>query len=284
MSRPRGFSDWRPQRRARELLDAVDVILDEYADHLPLTLRQVFYRLVATSVLDKSERDYRRLCETMNRARRARLVDFDVIRDDGVTVVGAGAFGDLDEIEEYLADLADRLPIDRQRGQERRVQVWCEASGMVPQVRRVAARYGVPVASSGGFDSVTVKHAAARELAAYPTSVLHVGDHDPSGVHVYQSLAEDVRAFVEAFGGAVEFCRLAVTPEQIEELRLPSAPPKATDRRAFEGRAVQAEAIDPATLASIVDEAIRSRLDQDAFRAALEYEQQCREAIRERFG
>src|SRR5262245_4214059 len=34
-------------------------------------------------------------------------------------------------------------------GQERRVAIWCEAQGMVPQLRRVADPYGVPVVSGG---------------------------------------------------------------------------------------------------------------------------------------
>jgi hypothetical protein len=45
MSRPRGFADWRPQRPTVERLAAIREILDEYQDYLPLTIRQVFYRL-----------------------------------------------------------------------------------------------------------------------------------------------------------------------------------------------------------------------------------------------
>ena len=47
--RPRGYAPWRPQAKTRLLLDQVAAILDEYADHLPLTVRQVFYRLVGTA-------------------------------------------------------------------------------------------------------------------------------------------------------------------------------------------------------------------------------------------
>jgi len=45
----------------------------------------VFYRLVATCGFDKTERSYARLCEAMARARRAGLISFDVIRDDGAS-------------------------------------------------------------------------------------------------------------------------------------------------------------------------------------------------------
>jgi hypothetical protein len=35
--------------------------------------------------------------------------------------------------------------------------------------------------------------------------VMDIGDHDPSGVHVFGSLDEDVGAFVAELGGGVEF-------------------------------------------------------------------------------
>lgn len=96
-----------------------------------------------------------------------------------------------------------------------------------------------------------------------PVDVLHVGDHDPSGVHMPLALAEDVSAFVDELGGELVFHRLAVTPEQIRRLRLPTAPPKKGDDRAFTGLTCQAEAIAPEELARIVKAAIVARMDKD---------------------
>jgi hypothetical protein len=62
---------------------------------------------------------------------------------------------------------------------------------------------------------------------------------------------------------------LAVTPEQIEGYGLPTAPAKATDRRAFEGETVQAEALPPDVLAGIVEAAIEAALDMEVYWRAL---------------
>ena len=59
-----------------------------------------------------------------------------------------------------------------------------------------------------------------------------------------------------------------MTPDQIAALNLPTAPPKPTDRRAFAGETVQAEAIPPDVLTNIVRDAIEARQDV-AIRAAL---------------
>jgi hypothetical protein len=101
--------------------------------------------------------------------------------------------------------------------------------------------------SGGGFDSLTDKHKFAAALAEHdrPTEVLHIGDHDPSGVSMFLAFLEDVEAFTRDLGGAATFTRLAVTPEQIDRYDLPTAPAKDTDKRAFSGATCQAEALAP---------------------------------------
>ena len=74
-TRPRGYADWRPQAKTRVLLDQVNDVLVEYEDYLPLSVRQIFYRLVATRGYPKDERAYDRLAEALVRARRARIID-----------------------------------------------------------------------------------------------------------------------------------------------------------------------------------------------------------------
>ena len=57
---------WRRGRRrskTQPLLDSVDEILEQYAEQLPLTLRQVFYRLVAQLRLREDRAGLRRLGE-----------------------------------------------------------------------------------------------------------------------------------------------------------------------------------------------------------------------------
>ncbi len=277
--RPRGFIKWHPRRGTRELLDAVASILDEYRDHLPLTIRQVFYRLVATCGYEKTERAYQRLCETLNKARRARLISFDAIRDDGFKRLAGNWWPGIEEFKRAVSDAATRYQIDRQAGQSRRLVVWCEAAGMAPQLQAVCDPYTIPVYSSGGFDSVTAKYQIARDFADLgAVTVLHIGDHDPSGVHVFGSLDEDVKAFLKEMGGHAEFIRLAVLPEHIEAFGLPTAPPKATDRRNFSGETVQAEALPPDRLTSILKDRITRMMDLDLFDnvLALEAEQRCR--------
>lgn len=177
------------------------------------------------------------------------FIRFAAIRDDGLARYEPTSWADpAGFLTDMLAD-AQRFRIDRQGRQAVRLWVLWEAGGMAPMLARVANPYGVPVLTSGGFDSLTAKHDLAHELAAEmetgtPAEILHLGDLDPSGEHLFTSLAEDVGAMTEALTGTrPHFTRLAVTREQADRLGLPVAPPKPADRRQFTGDTVQCEAM-----------------------------------------
>ena len=77
--RRRGFHEaYQPRTATRALIDRVLAVLIEYAAYLPLTVRQIFYRLVgapdaarADGGYPKTEQAYERLAETIGKASRA---------------------------------------------------------------------------------------------------------------------------------------------------------------------------------------------------------------------
>jgi len=268
-TRVRGLAAWNPSGKTSALLTQIDAILSEYRDHLPLTIRQIFYRLVASCGYPKDAHGYERLTELLNRARRSGRVSFAVIRDDGGTQIDHDGYSGKTHFLRALRYSAQTFARDRLEGQPCRVELWCEAAGMVPQLARVAEPYGISVYSSGGFESVTEKHGAAERFVdeERSTVVLHVGDHDPSGVALFAALNEDVTQMCADLGapGCVAFVRVVVTPAQIEKYGLPEAPAKVTDRRGhWEGGTVQAEALAPDQLADEVGRAIEAQIDRGA--------------------
>jgi hypothetical protein len=280
--RVRGFAPWKPQSATMALLEQVRRVLDEYADYLPLTIRQIFYRLVGAYDYPKTENAYERLSEHLNRARRAHMIEMSAIRDDGGTILRPQFWGSKQHFLDSIREEAQHFRLDRTAGQPTRLVVICEAGGMVPQLGMVAEPFGITVWSSGGFDSVTEKHAFAEEVAAdadRPTEVLHIGDHDPSGTSMFLAFLEDAEAFSREFGGEAIFTRLAVTPAQIAQYDLPTAPPRETDRRAFRGETCQAEALAPDVLNAILRDAIEARLDRGAYDAVLRRERKTRREL-----
>lgn len=304
-ARPRGLAPWRPQAKTRLLLDAVNGVLTEYAEHLPLTGRQIFYRLVGTTGYPKTENGYEALLDKLSRARRSGLVPFGAIRDDGVTARLPYEFDGMPDFWSTIGNTARRYRRERLEGQPHAIEVWVEAAGMVPQAVRVAEPFGIPVYSSGGFDSLTAKYDAAKRVVSQDrrTVVLHIGDHDPSGCSVFDAAREDVsqlaldldqdgeraetrelmrHMFNMATHSLVEFRRVAVTAEQAERYDLPTSPPKPKDKRGdWTEPTVQAEALPPDVLAEELRLAVESLVDRQILDDLLETEAAERRHLRD---
>jgi hypothetical protein len=93
-TRPKGYAAWRPHNKTVRLIKQVQQVLDEYRDHLPLTARQIFYRLVGVHGYPKTEDAAKRLNEHLVRARRAKMIPFDHIRDDGISLMSHAHYAD----------------------------------------------------------------------------------------------------------------------------------------------------------------------------------------------
>jgi hypothetical protein len=253
----RGYITWRPIARIQAKLEAVQDVLATYQDHLPMTVRQIFYVLVARLVIQKTALQYRNLAYVLRKARRARIIPFEAIHDQGSTLPKAMfGYSDEGELVWSLRYRVQTFDLDPLTAQPHPVILWCEAAGMLHQLTRVGGRYGVDAIAGGGFDSVTDKWQIVQLIrkAGIAFEVLHVGDLDPHGESIFEVLSEDIAAFDE-YAGNVTFSRIAVTKEQIALHNLPTDPDHPN--------VVQAEALPPDVLAGIVEAAVRERLDLD---------------------
>jgi hypothetical protein len=193
--------------------------------------------------------------------------------------------------------------------------VLCEAAGMGPMLSNVADDYRVGTVASSGFNSLTAKYELYTDALErweeddQDSILLHLGDHDPSGVAVYESLDEDLTQFAldQGYDPFIEVRRVALTPELIAQLisrsRIETTPdevkPSDSRSRSFIARglepAAQLEAIPPDTLTTLVRQAIEDALDMDQLRASVQREREeskivqkkldeVNEVLREAFG
>lgn len=289
-TKPRGYiEDYNPSAETRVLLADVQGVLDQYEALLPLTVRQIYYILIGQRGYPKTEQFYERLCSHVSNGRRGRMISFDAIRDDGVAGTAPNHFADKDGFYERVRRMGQGYQRDKLARQAVHLEVWCEAAGMQPQLVRTARQFSVPVYSAGGFDSTTAKYFLAQRICRVGKRavILHLGDLDPSGVAIFESSAEDVREFVMADRKwryvDVEFVRVALRPEQVEEFRLErGGAPKKTDSRSGKwpfAWTCQLEALPPDAVASLLRAAITERLDRSIFDEDIALERQERNEI-----
>ena len=269
-------------------------ILAEYVDMLPVTERQIFYRLVGAYGYPKTENAYERLTYYLVRARRARMIPFEYIRDDGAAVMEEHHYSGEEDFYRYIREEGERYERDKLARQKVDIRVYCEAVGMMPQLRRVTSRYSVPVYSCSGFDSLAAKRDLVSDVTtAYtyqgrPTVILHLGDHDGSGETMFDVIAEDAYAFLEVDiphkdpTDVAIFERVALLTEQIAEHDLPTDPAKESShskKRPPDKRDCQLEALPPDALARILAEAIERHMDLDILEEDREAEAEERRRI-----
>jgi hypothetical protein len=110
--------------------------------------------------------------------------------------------------------------------------------------------------------------------------IYQLGDHDPSGVAAWDDIQHKLRDFVYDDIELI-FERIAVTPEQIITMRLPTRPTKLSDTRAakFDGESVEVDAIPSSVLRRLVRDAIEQWIDPDALRLTRIAEESEREIL-----
>jgi hypothetical protein len=293
--RPKGYAPWRPHKKTSRLIMQVKEILKEYEDHLPLTNRQIFYRLVAAYGYPKTENFAKSLGDHLTRARRAKMIPFEHIRDDGISLMDHAHFADENAFYKHVREEGNAYKRDKLVRQGLDIRVYCEAAGMMPQLERVCEPYSIPVYSCSGFDSVSAKYQLSTSCwqsfvyRGRRTVILHLGDHDPSGESIFNhGLVQDVHAFLAQDvphkdpREVCDFERVALTQEQVLRLGLETTPPKDTDSRTANwtgSGACQLEALPPSTLAELLESAIRRRLDMAIYAEDLKAEEEERRRI-----
>jgi hypothetical protein len=291
--RPKGYAKWKPQKKTKVIMARVQEILDEHRAELPLTARQIFYRLVGKYSYPKTENFSESLSNYLVRARRSRMIRFESIRDDGASVLQGKFYTGEEDFYGYIHEEAKSYERDKLANQKRDIRVYCEAAGMMPQLERVTHRYSVPVYSCSGFDSLTAKYDLADDVAkafnwhGRQTVILHLGDMDPSGETIFDAISEDVYGFLEVDvphkrpEDVAIFERVALTPELVQLYDLPTDPAKESSHSAGWGarRACQLEALAPDVLARVLTSAIEYHMDLDILKADMEAEVEERRKI-----
>jgi hypothetical protein len=147
----------------------------------------------------------------------------------------------------------------------------------------VTSEYDVPLMVSRGLRPLSFPHSAAENMEdiARPCFIYHFGDYDPYGVNAAEKIDETLNELAPT--GEISFQRVAVTPEQIAELSLPSRPTKTNNLRSKSwgggSKIVELDAIEPDLLRAMVRACIENHLPADELERLREIEEAEREAM-----
>lgn len=262
-SRPTKSQNRRSGAEIAQIRASIRQVLE---DDNPMTVRQVFYRLVSAGVIAKTEAEYKQtVIRLLTEMRRAREIPFGWIADNTRWMRKPTTF---DSLEDALQSTARTYRRALWQEQPVYVEIWLEKDALAGVLYDVTQQWDVPLMVTRGYPSLTYLHEAAESIAYYdkPAHIYYFGDHDPSGLDIPRKVEAGLREF--APDAEISFERVAVTPEQIERWQLPTRPTKKTDSRSksFEGESVEVDAISSQDLRTLVRRCIDRHVDQEVLR------------------
>lgn len=268
-----------------ELIKLIDEIVEDYdSQGYSITLRQLYYQLVSKIFIKNKASEYDRIGRIVGNARKAGLLDWNIIIDRTRHISKLNHWQDPGEIIRYFSH---SYHIDTRIDQPTYIEIWSEKDALAGVLEPTCDKHDVPLFICRGYSSITAKHDAAKRFSRYedrnPT-VIYLGDHDPSGLDMPRELRGSFDMYECFF---VEIRRIALSMTQIEEYSLPPNPTKSTDSRAakyFAEHGYQSwelDALRPDVLTKLVDDVISELTDHAKLNARRELQLSQRNELRE---
>lgn len=262
-------------------IELCNSILENYARRgYKVTLRSLYYQLVVRNDIENSQQSYKRLVDTLTKARLAGLVDWSALEDLERPL--QGGYGGYDSPQDFFDGIEGGYFKDKWEGQPNYVEVWVEKNAQLGVIQVPCNRLQVRYMSCKGYLSQTAHYDAGKRLdrktaEGKRVTILHLGDHDPSGIDMTRDHDDKLAMFAKRHG--VEVKRIALHMAQIDELGLPPNPAKESDSR-FNGyrdlygdESWELDALEPQYTDALVTKHIKELTDEDILAELLEREQ-----------
>jgi len=279
---------------ALKTIDRVNEVIDEYAAQgLTLTLRQAFYQFVSRGWIENKDSEYKRLGGIVSDGRMAGLVDWDAIEDRTRFLRALPAWKDPADI---VSACAHQYKTSWWADQPTYVEVWVEKDALIGVLESACRPLDVPYLSCRGYTSQTEMRAAAVRIALQILKrkravVIHLGDHDPSGMDMSRDIEARLQTFLEVEAEThwvdnFEVRRIALTMAQVQKYNPPPNPAKNTDSRFQEygklygGSSWELDALNPTVLRALISDEVMLEVDQTLLKAAMQRDEDGRERLK----
>lgn len=282
------YQEWNPRPATLNLVDQAEAIINEYMnDGYILTLRQLYYQFVARGIIENSDRNYNNLGNAITKARMAGMISWTAIEDRNRE--HKSYWYDEDEINP-IKDLPSYIRFDQWARQECYVEVWVEKEALGNVISKACSPYLVPHLSCKGYLSASEAWRAGRRFGSKLDEgkkcfLVHLGDHDPSGIDMTRDNRNRMDLFTEIPGG-VEVNRIALNMDQVRAYSPPPNPAKLKDPRSkgyirkFGDISWELDALEPQVLVELIQSEISKYIDHDTWEEVREEQEQKRQLLR----
>ncbi len=269
------------------IIGQVNLIMTSYQEQgYDLSLRQLFYQMVAKDWLPNTQRDYKNLGSLVSDARLAGLLDWDMIKDRGRETHFLSHFDDPADI---LQQAARQYREDKWDAQPVHIEVMVEKQALEGVLLPVCRELDVRFTANKGYGSISLLYEVGQRINTKieedgkDVTIIYLGDHDPSGMDMTRDIEDRIAMF--SHSSSINVVRLALNMDQVERWNPPPNTAKQTDSRhagyvsQFGKRCWELDAISPTDLANLVAQEVLKWRDEDLWDESVNKEEEGRAAL-----
>lgn len=265
------------RQKSLDLIELINSVIDEYsAQGYELTLRQAYYQLVARGYIENNERSYKNIGSLINDGRLAGLIDWNSITDRTRNLRNCAHW---DQPQDVIYSAKYSYLLDKWEGQPNYVEVWVEKDALIDIVGQACRPLDTPHFSCRGYTSQSEMWSAAQRFIRQKNRearyIIHLGDHDPSGI----DMTRDIQERLEMFGADVYVKRVALTMNQVTTYNPPPNPAKITDSRCgkyidqYGEESWELDALEPQMLTKLITNEVTALRDDAIYQAICDREE-----------
>ena len=258
---------------------ANNICVEYRSNGFDLTLRQLYYQMVASNWIPNNEKEYDKLGSIINNARLAGFIDWDYIIDRTRFIRENPHW---ESPKAIIESAIDGFAIDKWEGQDYRIEAWIEKDALIGIIERVCNKWDIPYFSCRGYVSQSKMWSAAQRILerTVPTVILHLGDHDPSGMDMTRDIRDRLDLFTE--GGIknkkFRLVRIALNMDQVQSLNPPPNPAKISDSRCaayikkYGSKSWELDALKPEHIITLLEGSIKTLMSSKKWKVMVEKE------------
>ena len=253
------------------LLDDIIRILEDYQEQgYKLTLRQLYYQLVSSHILENKVQNYAKLSRILTDARLCGFVDWEII-EDRIRVPQIP--NEWDSISDLVDSAIYGYRKDRHHNQENYIEVWVEKDALSGILEPITKKYHLNLMVNRGYSSITAMFNASQRFQneidkGKECTILYLGDHDPSGLDMIRDIKDRMSTFQI---DDLDVNQIALTQSQIKKYNPPPNPAKENDPRSkwyieeFGHVSWELDALKPQVLTKLLESEITKLLDLELY-------------------
>jgi hypothetical protein len=256
-------------------LKQVQEIFSEY--NMPITLRQLYYQMVARQYIPNNQKTYHSLSRLCVIARDEGSLQEESFADRLRIIDQPSSW---DDLKSFLTTVKSSYRKNNWDTQDNYLEIWSEKDALRGVISPITHKYDVPLLIvRGQLSRTAVYEAHKRFLSASEqgkfSHLFYFGDFDPSGIGIYNSLKNRTKKFGNGIlVEDIKFERIALSEQQIEDYNLPYIKAKKDDPNykkfiaKYSDKAVELDALPPNVLMELIEKVIIKHIDQKKWAAA----------------